>query len=64
MSSFFRDPLNRNGNGPPFSRLLCISGHLFVIWNLLIIQFYYLMKTNAHSLATDSVNDKMYNNTR
>lgn len=41
-----------------------ISGLLFVIWNLLIILFYYIMKTNACSLATGLVSDKMYNNTR
>lgn len=42
---------------------MLISGQLFIAENLLVILFYYIMKTNVHSLAADFVNDKMYNNT-
>lgn len=33
-------------------------------WEPAHYTFYYIMKTNAYRLATDLVNDKMYNNTR
>lgn len=33
-------------------------------WEPARYMFYYIMKTNAYRLATDLVNDKMYNNTR